>query len=69
MVWGIFIAIMHGQGLFPAHAPLKPVGWVNMGLFRLYEALTPAAALSLVTLASMAVFVWAVLRHGLGRPA
>lgn len=40
-----------------------------MGLFRLYEALTSAAAVSLVTLASMAVFVWTVLRHGLGRPA
>jgi hypothetical protein len=103
MVWGIAMSISQDHSLSPAHAHLNLIGWVTMGLFGIYYALTPSAATarlarvhaalailglvmivpgivlaitgrgeavaaagSMVTLASMAVFVWTLFRHGIG---
>jgi cbb3-type cytochrome oxidase subunit 1 len=44
MVWGIQMSATQDHGLSPAHAHLNLVGWVTMGLFGLYYAVTPTAA-------------------------
>lgn len=106
MLWGVQMSISHDHALAPAHAHLNLVGWVTMGLFGTYYAITPQAAASglaklhylvallgviamvpgialaisgqgeafaaigsLLTLASMLIFLFTVSRHGLGSRA
>lgn len=103
MVWGIQMSATHDHSLSPAHAHLNLVGWVTMGLFGLYYAVTPSASAgrmasihfwlatagvvlmvpgivmaltergeifaiigSILTLASMLVFLFTVARNGIG---
>ncbi|UWQ20646.1 hypothetical protein [Jannaschia sp. W003] len=46
MLWGIAMAATGDHAAAGAHAHLNLVGWVTMGLFGLYYALTPPAAAS-----------------------
>jgi hypothetical protein len=44
MLWGIEMSISGDHSLMGAHAHLNLVGWVTMGLFGIYYAVTPTAA-------------------------
>jgi uncharacterized membrane protein (UPF0136 family) len=44
MAWGLQMSISGDHSLYGAHAHLNLVGWVTMGLFGLYYAVTPQAA-------------------------
>ena len=44
MLWGIQMSMSGDHSLAGAHAHLNLVGWVTMGLFGIYYAVTPQAA-------------------------
>ena len=44
MVWGIQMSASHDHTLSPAHGHLNLLGWVSMGMFGVYYAVTPHAA-------------------------
>jgi hypothetical protein len=44
MFWGIQMSVSGDHSLMGAHAHLNLVGWVTMGLFGIYYAVTPIAA-------------------------
>lgn len=44
MAWGIQMAASDDHLLSPAHAHLNLLGWVTMGLYGVYYAITPQAA-------------------------
>ena len=44
MAWGIQMSASHDHTLSPAHGHLNLLGWVSMGMFGVYYAVTPHAA-------------------------
>jgi hypothetical protein len=61
MVWGIVMSANHDYLLAPAHGHLNLLGFVAMGIWGAYYALTPAAAASRLGQAHLGLSVISVV--------